>query len=263
MNEPENEADDGGLDAEENHANADEIAATEPGERAENEENLTLLSDWTRGARGSKKLEVRDPEPNFGLFIVHSDERNVLSNARNDKRNVSLAAAHTGDVKPAEMSLAAFEQKHAVGMSLFQQSLGPSIGACNEKLKELNTSFDKSSFRDRVEELVATDNPMPLQHHLAGVLLNQTSTNKGIAKHGDGAREALFTEFLQLCSMETLVLMHRKDLIKQQRKSSLRATSVIKEKRDGILKGRTCAFGKYQRGLCEKHETSSATVHAD
>ena len=37
----------------------------------------------------------------------------------------------------------------------------------------------------------------------------------------------------------------------------------MKEKSDGVLKGRTVAFGKKQRGLHEKHETFAPTVHAD
>ena len=135
-------------------------------------------------------------------------------------------------------------------MPLFQKSLDLSIDALDEKLKEFIVSFDKSSLRDRVEEFMITDDPMPLQHHLIGVPLNQMSTKKGIAKHSDRAREVLCTEFLQLCGVDTFVPMRKKNLAKQQRKSSLRAMSVVKGKRDGSLKGRTWTFGKAQRGLC-------------
>ena len=39
------------------------------------------------------------------------------------------------------------------------------------------------------------------------------------------------------------------------------AISVIKEKRDGTLKGRTCTDGRGQRGLYSKEETAVPTVH--
>ena len=73
----------------------------------------------------------------------------------------------------------------------------------------------------------------------------------------------LDTEFLQLNDMGTFLAIYSKDLTKQQKKKSLIAMSLIKEKSDGSLKGRTCAFGKTQRGLYEKHETFAPTVHTD
>ena len=86
-------------------------------------------------------------------------------------------------------------------MPPFQKSLGLSIGVRGKKLRELRVLLSKSSLRGRVEELVATDDPMPLQHHVVGVLLNQVSAKKGVAKHGGRAREASLTEFRQLCGM--------------------------------------------------------------
>ena len=110
--------------------------------------------------------------------------------------------------------------------------MDPSIGARNGKLKEFNASLDESSLRSHVEEFLIADDPMPLQYHLVGVILNQMSSKKVVAKHSDRAREALFVEFLQLCGMDAFVLMRKKNLTKQQRKSSLRAMSILKEKRD-------------------------------
>ena len=74
------------------------------------------------------------------------------------------------------------------------------------------------------------------------------SARDGIAKHGDKAIEVLYNEFLQLHDMNVFVPIHKKDLTKQQIKDALRAISVIKEKRDGTLKGRTCVDGSKQHG---------------
>ena len=48
-----------------------------------------------------------------------------------------------------------------------------------------------------------------------------------------------------------------------KKKKSLRAISLIKEKRDGSLKGRTCADGRKQRKLYEKADTTSPTISND
>jgi hypothetical protein len=50
---------------------------------------------------------------------------------------------------------------------------------------------------------------------------------------------------------------------KAQTRGALRAVSVIKEKRCGKIKGRTCADGRTQRDLCTKDETSSPTASTD
>ena len=48
-----------------------------------------------------------------------------------------------------------------------------------------------------------------------------------------------------------------------QKKNSLRATSVVKEKRDGTFKGCVCADGIKQRQCRGKQQTASLIVHAD
>lgn len=57
--------------------------------------------------------------------------------------------------------------------------------------------------------------------------------------------------------------VHRANLTPQQRRDTLRAVNLIKEKRSGLLKGRHCADGHPQRKWYEKHETSSPTVSVD
>ena len=54
--------------------------------------------------------------------------------------------------------------------------------------------------------------------------------------------------------------MNPKLLTKAQKRAALRAINLIKEKRDGRLKGRTVAHGRSQRALYEKSLTASPTV---
>ena len=74
----------------------------------------------------------------------------------------------------------------------------------------------KHSLRETVERFNITDDPAELQHHLTGVLLNQMSSRAGAKKHGDRAKEALFTEFLQSHDMNVFHPVHKNDLTKEQ-----------------------------------------------
>lgn len=95
------------------------------------------------------------------------------------------------------------------------------------------------------------------------VCFNQMSAKEGIKKHGEKAIMALFSEFAQLHDKKVMRAIRAADLTHQQRCAALHAINVIKEKRDGRVKGRTCADGRKQRGLYTKDETASPTVSND
>lgn len=101
-----------------------------------------------------------------------------------------------------------------------------------------------SDMREAVGLFQFTGNTDKLQHHLVGVLLNQMSAKAGTRKKGERAREALVTEFLQLHDVDVFTAVFARHLSKQQRRSVLIAISVIKEKRNGDLKGRICVDGR-------------------
>ena len=59
----------------------------------------------------------------------------------------------------------------------------------------------------------------------------------GIKNHRNKAKEAFHAEFMQLHDIDVFLSIKKNKLSKMQRKNTLRAMSVIKEKRDGALKG--------------------------
>ncbi len=85
----------------------------------------------------------------------------------------------------------------------------------------------------------------------------------GIKKHGQVAIDALYKEFLQLHDLGVFEGQHATALTKEERRAALRAINLIKEKRSGLLKGRTVADGRKQRSLHTKEETTSPTVSTD
>jgi hypothetical protein len=102
-----------------------------------------------------------------------------------------------------------------------------------------------------------------VEKFIFGFVMTQMSAKAGIKKHGRAAEEALMAEFAQLEELEVFEALRPDTLTRQQKAGALRAINLIKEKRDGRLKGRTVADGRPQRFLYSKAETASPTVSAD
>ena len=96
-----------------------------------------------------------------------------------------------------------------------------------------------------------------------GHVMTQMTASAGIKKHGDRAVEALFAEFCQLDEKSVFEAVDANKLSCEQKKDALRAINLIKEKRGGKLKGRTCADGRSQRGQYTKEQTASPTISTD
>jgi Reverse transcriptase (RNA-dependent DNA polymerase) len=102
-----------------------------------------------------------------------------------------------------------------------------------------------------------------VQKAIYGLLFTQMTAQKGIKKHGQSAMDALRKEFEQFRVMDVLEPLDPFQLSDELKSESLRALSVIKEKRDGRLKGRTVADGSAQKGKFSKSETGSPTAASD
>ena len=72
------------------------------------------------------------------------------------------------------------------------------------------------------------------------------NATKGIKLHGECAVEALLKEVAQLDNMNSFKPINADSISKQERKKALRLINLIKEKRDGTLKGRACTGGRSQ-----------------
>ena len=94
-------------------------------------------------------------------------------------------------------------------------------------------------------------------------VMTQMSAKVGIKKHGNAAEAAMMQEFAQLEALDVYDPIDPTTLTAKQRRESLRAINLIKEKRDGRLKGRTVADGRSQRSMYDKSETASPTVSTD
>ena len=105
--------------------------------------------------------------------------------------------------------------------------------------------------------------PTQTERILHGWVMTQMSAKAGIRRYGDAAREAMRQEFRQLDEKGVFDPVHATKLAPEVRKQALRCINVIKKKRCGKIKGRTCADGRPQRGLYDKMDTSSPTASSD
>ena len=80
-----------------------------------------------------------------------------------------------------------------------------------------------------------------------GICFNQMTAKKGIELFGEKAVAAMFKEYKQLDDLEVLGRLDPDSLTHDQKHNALRAVNLIKIKRDGTCKGRTCADGSTQR----------------
>ena len=97
----------------------------------------------------------------------------------------------------------------------------------------------------------------------AGIKKTQMSFKQGLLKYGKDAEAALMKEFAQLEDLHVYESVNARLLTHEQRKRALRAINLIKEKRNGQIKGRTVADGSVQRSLYDKSDTASPTIATD
>ena len=88
----------------------------------------------------------------------------------------------------------------------------------------------------------------------------QMTANKGIKLLGEIRVAAMFKEYKQLDDLDVLGILDPDLLTSEQKRNALRAINLIKVKRDGKVKGRTCADGSSQRKYVPREEASSPTI---
>ena len=106
--------------------------------------------------------------------------------------------------------------------------------------------------------------PLPWEYNNRfNYAFNQMSAKEGLRKFGEKAAEALITEWRQLDEKNVFHGLYFKDTTVEQRKNALRLVQLIKQKRCGKIKGRTCADGRKQRQYINQEDSTSPTVSTE
>ena len=92
------------------------------------------------------------------------------------------------------------------------------------------------------------------------VMLTQMTANKGIKNFGERAVAAILKEYGQLNKLSVFGSLDPDSLSHEEKRKALRAINLIKQKRCGKIKARTCADGRPQRSYVPRDEAASPTV---
>ena len=95
--------------------------------------------------------------------------------------------------------------------------------------------------------------------YVTAVIMPQLSLNSGLKKWGEKGRGEFQSEMKHLHMRDTFTPLNRKEFNKEQNNTILESHLLPKEKRYGILKGRTVAGGSKQRDFISKEDASSPT----
>jgi hypothetical protein len=90
--------------------------------------------------------------------------------------------------------------------------------------------------------------------------MTQYSLKEGLKKFKEIGEEAVSKELLQLHTRDTFKPQNAEELSTNQKKGALETIMFLKEKCDGIVKGRTCADGWKQRKTAEPGAATPPTV---
>ena len=105
--------------------------------------------------------------------------------------------------------------------------------------------------------------PPPLLYSRYAYAFTQMSAREGLKRFGERAANALIDEWVQLDKLGVFEGAYFHLLTPEQRKEALRLVQLIKEKRCGRIKGRTCADGRKQRSYIQPEDATSPTVSSD
>jgi hypothetical protein len=98
-------------------------------------------------------------------------------------------------------------------------------------------------------------------NYIFGWVMTQMTAKAGLKKHGVFAETALLKEFTQQKDLDVWEVLDPLKLTFDEKMGALRALNLLKEKRNGDLKGRTVADGSKQKGMYPKSKTASPTVN--
>jgi ABC-type transport system involved in cytochrome bd biosynthesis, ATPase and permease components len=91
----------------------------------------------------------------------------------------------------------------------------------------------------------------------------QMTAKEGLKRFGKDAEDALLIEWKQLDRLKVYSGVHWNDLTPEERSRALRLVQLLKLKRCGRLRGRTCADGRKQKKYILPEDASSPTVSTE
>jgi hypothetical protein len=219
----------------------------------EEERNRTISTDNEPVEEEERSEPVEEEERTSINRTIPTDNEPVEEEERTTTRNTvePVPAERPSGLRPKQPA----NYKYRYG---FTQTNALPDASINRTLRALESTPPATT-----EGLYSPTQMQSIHKAIVGLMFTQMSAQKGIKKHGQLALNALRKEFEQFRALDVLEPLDAFTLTDEQKAEALRALSVIKEKRDGTIKGRTCADGSPQQGKFSKAETGSPTIAND
>jgi hypothetical protein len=96
--------------------------------------------------------------------------------------------------------------------------------------------------------------------HRLHAFVQQFSLKAGLKKFGQRGHDAAYKKMKQLHQRAVFVPVDINSLTEKEKSMAMESLIFLTEKRDGTIKGRTCANGSVQRNYMTKEEATSPTV---
>jgi len=144
----------------------------------------------------------------------------------------------------------------------------PSRTCANQGIERLEMKFGSKEYASiKSKQFLSINNRKGLLRKAIGIILAQMSAEKGIKTFGHRAVAAMIKELKQLDDgpmpgKRAVCPIDPDSLTKDQKSMALEAVNLIQEKRDGRIKGRTCANGAKQRKYVKEGEIDSSPTAA-
>jgi Reverse transcriptase (RNA-dependent DNA polymerase) len=100
-------------------------------------------------------------------------------------------------------------------------------------------------------------------HLYPDAVFSQYSMKAGLKLFGEHGAEAVLKELKQLHDRNVMEPKKASEMSREDRYQALSYLMFLKEKRDGVIKGRGCADGRKQRAYIPKEEASSPTISTE
>jgi hypothetical protein len=250
-NEPFDDDDDPDYVYEED-VNEDEYEDDEYDDSLSNEPTVSTnnVSNAHPGSTSGIEVETISPDTSIDTSVDSGYEDDF------DAEDVGVPQSNLGLVDQNQEDVDA----HAPEVPLPRYELRPSRGRSyvHRLDHQMDESDDPKSYLQPTQLLQKSTNQI-----VTAYIMTQMSAASGIKTYGQPAVDAILKEFCQLHDKGVFEPQLATSLTAQQKRSSLRAVNLIKEKRNGDIKGRTCADGSTQRSLYDKSETTSPTIAND
>jgi Reverse transcriptase (RNA-dependent DNA polymerase)/Zinc knuckle len=220
----------------------------------ENPEDIIIIGDDNDGPEENMELGVI-PEEAIDEFIAPAELANDDMNigniipddaTRDEVQEVEYAAI------PDNMVMVPNAEDTNIGDDPHQQAINERMDTLyGQRTKQYNLRPRKPLNQDHLLTQICENDY---------VCLSQYNVKQGLKRFGNAGRDAVMKELQQLHIRDVIEPVLGSSLSVTEKHAALPYLMFLKEKRNGVIKGRGCADGRKQRLHIDKGEASSPTV---